>query len=119
KIIPWLSQNHHENINPEPGIDKQHRSSIIQPTHFEKSINYRYIVNYIRFYSMLPHFFKYVHSLVHQSTLHICIYQYVENMVVRYNTIPCHQIEEICHIIEASFFSIPMKHNRVGEDISF
>uniref|UniRef100_A0A0A8Z244 Uncharacterized protein n=1 Tax=Arundo donax TaxID=35708 RepID=A0A0A8Z244_ARUDO len=64
--------------------------SIPRPTHFAKCIHYCYIVDYVRVHSLLPHFFERKHSLIHQSMLSICIDQYVENMVVRYNTILYH-----------------------------
>uniref|UniRef100_A0A0A9HMG0 Uncharacterized protein n=1 Tax=Arundo donax TaxID=35708 RepID=A0A0A9HMG0_ARUDO len=58
-----------------------------------KCIYYSSIAHYIRFQSLLLHFCKYKHCFINHFTFTIRIYQYVEDMMIRCNTICYHQGE--------------------------
>ncbi|BAS88717.1 Os04g0349650 [Oryza sativa Japonica Group] len=93
--------------------------SIIQPANSAKRRYHGCKCDSVRDHSFVLHVFKYKHSLIHHPTTSICINQYVEKTVVRYNTFRYHQINEAIHVGKATFSSIPMKQGRVGDNVRF
>uniref|UniRef100_A0A8R7QJ54 Uncharacterized protein n=1 Tax=Triticum urartu TaxID=4572 RepID=A0A8R7QJ54_TRIUA len=60
-----------------------------------------------------------MHYLTNHFFFSICRYEYVEDIMIWYNTITYHQINETKHIMKRFFHSIPMKQNAVGSNGRF